>query len=161
MLKTVLIILALAATSTSAFVPAAQQLAGSFPRNSPLAYDAGARLTITTMMTPHHATHELASWLVSNGDTAATIQAIAGKFFQVSLLPYLFFLYFLAFKGNRTAATATFGFQYLLVFVAAGIFGGVLTESTYECILANADWLHGGSEALLTLSNVLIVSLKS
>jgi hypothetical protein len=108
------------------------------------------------MMLPH-AHDELASWLISSGDTAANIQSIAGKFFQVSLLPYLVFLYFLTYKGNRTPATAIFGFQYLLVFVAAGIFGGVLTESTYGCILANADWIHGGSEALLTLSNVLIV----
>lgn len=107
----------------------------------------------------------MASWLICSGDDAAAaaslIQAIAGRFFQVSLLPYLAFLYFLAFRGNRTAATANFGFRYLLAFVAAGIFGGVLTEVTYGCILANADWLHGGSEALLTLSNVLIVSCGS
>lgn len=157
MLRKVLI-LALVAARTLAFAPVVQKLALSHHGNS-ISFDADTSFATTStalMITPH--AHELASWLISNGDMAATIQSIAGKFFQVSLLPYLFFLYFLSFKGNRTATTATFGFQYLLIFVAAGIFGGVLTESTYGCILANSDWLHGGSEALLTLSNILIVS---
>ncbi len=159
---TTALIIALAATRTLAFSPPIQQLlhgTRSRPRNG-ISCDAETCLTTLTgrMMLPH-AHDELASWLISSGDTAANIQSIAGKFFQVSLLPYLVFLYFLTYKGNRTPATASFGFQYLLVFVAAGIFGGVLTESTYGCILANADWIHGGSEALLTLSNVLIVSL--
>jgi len=130
----------------------------------PVTADVGTTclMTAAPMTTPHYYDYsELTSWLIvssSSGDAAATIQSIAGKFFQISLLPYLVFLYFLGFKGNRTAVNANFGFQYLLVFVAAGIFGGVLTESTYGCILANSDWLHGGSEALLTISNILIVS---
>ena len=38
-------------------------------------------------------------------------------FFQASLLPYLLFLYFLGFEGNRTPKVAQFGFQFLLLFV--------------------------------------------
>lgn len=91
--------------------------------------------------------------------SADTIQSVAGKFFQVSLFPYLIFLYFLRFRGNRSKSLVLFGFQYLLIFVAAGIFGGVISEAKYDLILADTDWLHGASEALLTVSNILIVRL--
>jgi hypothetical protein len=91
--------------------------------------------------------------------SAETIQSIAGKFFQISLLPYLLFLYFLNFRGNRTKSLVIFGFQFLLVFVAAGIFGGVISEANYDLILADTDWLHGACEAFLTISNILIVRI--
>jgi len=84
-------------------------------------------------------------------------QNLAGIFFQASLLPYLTFLYFLSFRGNRTPDLGNFGFQYLLLFVLGTIPSGIITKSTYGESLANVDWLHGGAEALLTITNVLIV----
>merc|ERR1711865_1246313 len=84
-------------------------------------------------------------------------QNLAGIFFQASLLPYLFFLYFLSFKGNRTPALGNFGFQFLLLFVCATIPGGIITKGTYGVTLADCDWLHGAAEALLTVTNVLVV----
>ena len=84
-------------------------------------------------------------------------QNLAGIFFQASLLPYLTFLYFLSFRGNRTPNLGNFGWQYLLLFVLGTIPSGIITKSAYGETLANVDWLHGGAEALLTVTNVLIV----
>jgi len=84
-------------------------------------------------------------------------QNLAGIFFQASLLPYLTFLYFLPFRGNRTPNLGNFGWQYLLLFVLGTIPSGIITKSAYGETLANVDWLHGGAEALLTVTNVLIV----
>lgn len=84
-------------------------------------------------------------------------QNLAGTFFQASLLPYLCFLYFLGFRGNRTPNLGNFGWQYLLLFVLGTIPSGIVTRSVYGDSLANVDWLHGGAEALLTITNVLIV----
>jgi hypothetical protein len=85
-------------------------------------------------------------------------QNLAGIFFQASLLPYLGFLYFLSFRGNRTPNLGNFGWQYLLLFVLGTIPSGIITKSVYGQSLADTDWLHGGAEALLTITNVLIVS---
>jgi hypothetical protein len=82
---------------------------------------------------------------------------LAGAFFQASLLPYLLFLYFLAFSTNRLPWIGTFGFQYLLLFVIMTIVAGILAKSNYDVSLADSDWLHGLSESLLTVSNLLIV----
>lgn len=84
-------------------------------------------------------------------------QNLAGIFFQASLLPYLAFLYFLSFRGNRTPALGNFGWQFLLVFVLSTIPSGIITKGTYGVSLADCDWLHGSAEALLTITNILIV----
>ncbi len=84
-------------------------------------------------------------------------QNLAGIFFQASLLPYLIFLYFISFRGNRVPDLGNFGFQFLLLFVFATIPSGIITKSQYSDTLANVDWLHGGAEALLTITNVLVV----
>lgn len=85
-------------------------------------------------------------------------QNLAGIFFQASLLPYLLFLYFLQFRGNRLNETANFGFQFVLLFVMSTIPSGIVSKSVYGTSLANVDYLHGGAELLLTVANVLIVS---
>ena len=85
-------------------------------------------------------------------------QNLAGIFFQSSLLPYLVFLYFLGFKGNRIPEFGNFGFQFILFFVLATIPSGIICRSTYGVSLANVDYLHGGAELLLTLSTLFIVS---
>jgi Protein of unknown function (DUF3593). len=84
-------------------------------------------------------------------------QNLAGIFFQASLLPYLTFLYFLSFRGNRIPEIGNFGFQFLLLFVLSTIPSGIVTKGTYGVSLADCDWLHGGAEALLTITNILIV----
>eukprot|EP00557_Chaetoceros_sp_GSL56_P008438 CAMPEP_0176487600 /NCGR_PEP_ID=MMETSP0200_2-20121128/6232_1 /TAXON_ID=947934 /ORGANISM="Chaetoceros sp., Strain GSL56" /LENGTH=567 /DNA_ID=CAMNT_0017884467 /DNA_START=132 /DNA_END=1835 /DNA_ORIENTATION=+ len=84
-------------------------------------------------------------------------QNLAGIFFQASLLPYLAFLYFLSFRGNRIPEIGNFGFQFLLLFVLSTIPSGIITKGTYGVSLADCDWLHGGAEALLTITNILIV----
>jgi hypothetical protein len=82
---------------------------------------------------------------------------LAGIFFQGSLPPYLLFLYFLNYKGNKTPKLMGFGFGFLLLFVLATIPTGLISKGTFECSLADVDWLHGAAESLLTVSNVLIV----
>ena len=84
-------------------------------------------------------------------------QNLAGIFFQASLLPYLAFLYFLSFRGNRIPALGNFGFQFVLLFVIATIPSGIISKATYGCSLADVDWLHGGAEALLTVANIMLV----
>eukprot|EP00549_Striatella_unipunctata_P000975 CAMPEP_0118680340 /NCGR_PEP_ID=MMETSP0800-20121206/4308_1 /TAXON_ID=210618 ORGANISM="Striatella unipunctata, Strain CCMP2910" /NCGR_SAMPLE_ID=MMETSP0800 /ASSEMBLY_ACC=CAM_ASM_000638 /LENGTH=536 /DNA_ID=CAMNT_0006576473 /DNA_START=70 /DNA_END=1680 /DNA_ORIENTATION=+ len=84
-------------------------------------------------------------------------QNLAGIFFQASLLPYLVFLYFLGFRGNRVPNLGYFGFQFLLVFVLGTIPSGIVTKTGYGLSLANVDWLHGAAESLLTVTNILIV----
>lgn len=85
-------------------------------------------------------------------------QNLAGIFFQASLLPYLLFLYFLQFRGNRLNETANLGFQYVLLFVISTIPSGIVSRAVYGTSLANVDYLHGGAELLLTIANILIVS---
>ena len=88
-------------------------------------------------------------------------QNAAGIFFQASLLPYLLFLYFLSFRGNRLSDLGNFGFQFVLLFVLSTIPSGIISKSVYGHSLADTDWLHGGAETLLTIANVLIVRLVS
>ena len=84
-------------------------------------------------------------------------QNLAGIFFQASLLPYLLFVYFLSFRGNRIPDVGNFGFQFVLLFVLFTIPSGIISKSVYGCSLADVDWLHGGAELLLTIANILIV----
>jgi hypothetical protein len=44
-----------------------------------------------------------------------------------------------------------------LVFVGITIPAGIYAKMAYGEQLANIDWLHGGAEFFLTLSNILIV----
>lgn len=87
-------------------------------------------------------------------------QNLAGIFFQASLLPYLLFLYFLSFRGNRINDISNFGFQFILLFVLSTIPSGIISKATYGTSLANVDWLHGGAELLLTVANVLLVRVR-
>ncbi len=76
--------------------------------------------------------------------------------FALSLLPYLLFLYFLS-KTPSTPRLALVGFYLLLVFVAITIPAGIYSKVHYGKSLANVDWLHGGAETFLTLSNIVVV----
>ncbi len=76
--------------------------------------------------------------------------------FALSLFPYLGFLWFLT-RTQATPKLALAGFYGLLIFVAVTIPAGAYATLGLHQELANVDWLHGGAEALLTLSNVFVV----
>ncbi|CAN0840997.1 hypothetical protein LINGRAHAP2_LOCUS3046, partial [Linum grandiflorum] len=77
-------------------------------------------------------------------------QSIAYQLFALSLLPYIGFLYFIT-KSKTAPPLTLFGFYFLLVFV------GATKKLQYGTSLSNVDWLHGGVESLLTLTNLFIV----
>lgn len=76
--------------------------------------------------------------------------------FALSLFPYLGFLWFLT-RSGQTPRLALIGFYMTLVFVAVTIPAGIYAQVVYGESLANVDWLHGGAEFFLTLSNILLV----
>lgn len=76
--------------------------------------------------------------------------------FALSLFPYLVFLWFLT-RSKLAPRLALMGFYGTLVFVAVTIPAGIYAKVAYGEALANIDWLHGGAEIFLTLSNILIV----
>jgi hypothetical protein len=75
--------------------------------------------------------------------------------FALSLFPYLGFLWFIT-KSGQTPKLALIGFYLTLVFVAVTIPAGIYAQFRLHQSLANVDWLHGGAEFFLTLSNVAI-----
>jgi hypothetical protein len=75
--------------------------------------------------------------------------------FALSLFPYLGFLWFLT-KSVKTPKIALIGFYLTLVFVAVTIPAGVYAQFILHRSLADVDWLHGGAEAFLTISNITI-----
>ena len=77
-------------------------------------------------------------------------------FFVLSLVPYLAFLYWAA-KVRGFPRLALQGFRMTLVFVAVTIAAAIVAQVRYAKLLADVDGLHGGAEAFLTLSNLLVV----
>ena len=121
------------------------------------------RVPPAAMMLDATAGMEMASALHTSVSDVGTTLAfsdqgnnLAGIFFQVSLLPYLGFLYFLGYEKNRVPKSAMFGTQFLLLFVVSTVVTGIVTKGTYTSSLANVDWLHGGAETLLTTSNLFL-----
>ncbi|WP_427161261.1 DUF3593 domain-containing protein [Aliinostoc sp. HNIBRCY26] len=76
--------------------------------------------------------------------------------FALSLFPYLGFLWFIT-RSQQLPRLALYGFYGTLVFVAVTIPAGIYAKLYYGEALANIDWLHGGAEVFLTLSNILVV----
>lgn len=76
--------------------------------------------------------------------------------FALSLFPYLGFLWFLT-RSKQAPRLALIGFYMTLVFVGVTIPAGIYAKIVYRESLANVDWLHGGAEFFLTLSNILVV----
>ncbi|OCR02220.1 hypothetical protein BCD67_10740 [Oscillatoriales cyanobacterium USR001] len=76
--------------------------------------------------------------------------------FALSLFPYLGFLWFMT-RSRQVPRLGLIGFYGTLVFVAITIPAGIYAKLAYKDSLANIDWLHGGAELFLTLSNILIV----
>ncbi|XP_071707391.1 uncharacterized protein [Rutidosis leptorrhynchoides] len=83
-------------------------------------------------------------------------QSIASQLFAFSLFPYLGFLYYIT-KSNSAPKLTLFGFYFLLAFVGATIPAGIYAKVHYGTSLSNVDWLHGGAESFLTLTNLFIV----
>ena len=77
--------------------------------------------------------------------------------FALSLLPYLVFLYHLG-RSQKLPKLTVIGFQLTLLFVAVTIAAAVFALIRYDSELVAVDWLHGGAEAFLTLSNACIVA---
>jgi len=75
--------------------------------------------------------------------------------FVLSLLPYLAFLWWAA-RVESFPRLALRGFQLTLLFVAVTIAAAIFAQVRYGQLLANVDPLHGGAEAFLTLSNLLV-----
>lgn len=75
--------------------------------------------------------------------------------FVLSLVPYLAFLRW-ASRVEAFPPLALRGFQLTLLFVAVTIAAAVVAQLRYGQLLANVDPLHGGAEAFLTLSNLLV-----
>ncbi|KAG0447492.1 hypothetical protein HPP92_028307 [Vanilla planifolia] len=83
-------------------------------------------------------------------------QSIASQLFAVSLFPYIGFLYYIT-KSKTAPKLTLFGFYFLLAFVGATIPAGIYAKVRYGTSLSNVDWLHGGAESLLVLTNLFIV----
>ncbi|MFM7236287.1 MAG: DUF3593 domain-containing protein [Cyanobium sp.] len=79
-----------------------------------------------------------------------------GPLFVLSLLPYLAFLFW-ASRVRAFPRLALRGFQLTLLFVAVTIAASIVAKLRYDSLLANVDGLHGGAEAFLTLSNLLVL----
>ncbi|KAI0515502.1 hypothetical protein KFK09_008167 [Dendrobium nobile] len=87
---------------------------------------------------------------------AVDSQSIASQLFAISLFPYLGFLYYIT-RSKTVPKLTLFGFYFLLAFVGATIPAAIYAKLKYGTSLANVDWLHGGAESLLTLTNLFIV----
>ena len=95
------------------------------------------------------------AWSVS-GETLNSAD-FASTLFAASLFPYLAFLWFLSRPETKTPIGVNRGFQFLLVFVFLTIPAGIYAKTQYHDILANIDYLHGGAESMLTVTNLLII----
>ena len=91
---------------------------------------------------------------------SSLLTALAGldpaPLFALSLFPYLAFLWF-ARRSGRMPGMALLGFALTLLFVAVTIVAALVAERNFGRQLADVDLLHGGAEAFLTLSNLLIL----
>ena len=105
------------------------------------------------------ATYPVDAWSVGGGSALALFgEKFAGvetTLFQLGLVPYLAYLYFLGRRETGTPRVSLFGARFLLLFVIATIPAGIVAKTTYGDILANVDALHGSSETLLSVSNFL------
>ncbi|GBF95982.1 hypothetical protein Rsub_08105 [Raphidocelis subcapitata] len=98
----------------------------------------------------------VAARVLSPWGTQIDGQSIASQLFALSLFPYLGFLFHLT-RSGQAPRLVLGGFYFLLVFVGATIPAGIYAKTHYGTSLANVDWLHGGAESLLTVTNLLLV----
>jgi uncharacterized metal-binding protein len=77
--------------------------------------------------------------------------------FAASLIPYLVFLWF-AGRTPLMPKLSRLGFQLTILFVLVTILAALWALIRFDSELVQIDWLHGGAEAFLTLSNGLILA---
>ena len=78
-------------------------------------------------------------------------------FFVLSLIPYLFFLYW-AQKSRSIPKLALWGFRLTLLFVLMTIILAIVAMKMFGASqLTDVDTLHGVAEAFLTVSDALVV----
>lgn len=80
----------------------------------------------------------------------------APALFAASLAPYLIFLWF-ARRSGRFPPLALAGFALTLLFVLVTIVAAVIAKVRYGAELVDVDSLHGGAEAFLSLSNLVLL----
>ncbi len=78
-----------------------------------------------------------------------------GPFFVLSLIPYLFFLYW-AQKSKSIPKISLWGFRLTLLFVFVTIVLAIVAKLLFEAELTEIDPLHGTAEAFLTISDALV-----
>ena len=79
----------------------------------------------------------------------------ASNLFALSLVPFLIFLWY-ARRSRRFPPLAWWGFAATLVFVLVTVAAGGVAQLRFGQQLADVDPLHGGAEAFLTASNLLV-----
>ena len=79
----------------------------------------------------------------------------ASNLFALSLAPFLAFLWY-AKRSRRFPLLAWWGFAATLVFVLVTVVAGGVAQLRFGQQLADVDPLHGGAEAFLTASNLLV-----
>lgn len=77
--------------------------------------------------------------------------------FAASLIPYLIFLWF-AGQTPLIPKLSRLGFQLTILFVLVTILAALWALIRFDAELVQIDWLHGGAEGFLTLSNGLILT---
>ena len=80
----------------------------------------------------------------------------APALFAASLASYLAFLWF-ARRSGRFPPLALAGFALTLLFVLVTIAAAVVARLRFGAELADVDALHGGAEAFLSLSNLVLL----
>ena len=79
----------------------------------------------------------------------------ASNLFALSLVPFLIFLWY-ARRSRRFPSLAWWGFAAILIFVLTTVVAGTVAQLRFGQQLADVDPLHGGAEAFLTASNLLV-----
>ena len=87
----------------------------------------------------------------------STADDLSGTLFGLSLIPWLAMLYWLKHPVVGAPPGVSFGLTYLLAFVFGSIPAAIGAGALYGVSLADSDWLHGAAEALLTITNVIVV----
>ena len=77
-------------------------------------------------------------------------------FFILSLIPYLFFLYY-AGKTKSIPKISFLGFKLTLLFVFMTIVFAIISQIYFSDELTNVDVLHGLAESFLTISDAFVV----
>ncbi len=87
---------------------------------------------------------------------SAFVSMDPGPLYGLSLIPYLFFLWW-AQQCKTIPKLALWGFRLTLLFVVMTIVFAILANQRYGLELVEVDQFHGAAEAFLVLSDTLVV----